>query len=268
LTFLRVIRTISVLALALGALWLTGCRAEVSSRSDEHDRKESREAAERFLAALKERRYDEAVGMTTPRIQSMVTPQRYKDDIEGRFGGAPVETWSFQSQQILGGLPRRVTSLYEVRGGTVERKIEIVTELVASPSRWQIASVTSPVDEAAAARAREAGLVVDQLLQKLKDHDFEGSYRFFSDVTRTKMPVGNLVILWTGLEADKGPIQKWELRSANETTGDIEGARKSYTMLMYRIEGTRGRIMALFTTAKEDRGWVIVGFDLRNDLPA
>jgi hypothetical protein len=233
---------------------------------DDQDLKQSQEIAQQYLLNLKNQKFEAAMELTSDQLKSQTAPERLKTDLEGRFNGGTIQSWIFKSHEIIKGPRRRVRMSYSVQSNVVERVVEITTEVVANPWRWQIVGVEIPNDKAADDNAQNAQPIADQFLSNLQGHKFAAAHKLMSPLGQQSTSVEELGKLWSSLEESGSGIKGWALKQHSDTTADLTGERRSYTMLIYRINSSEGYAAILMTMLNSAAGWQVEGFQVRDDV--
>ena len=258
-----------VLSFALTSLCLlccVGCSLSTRLGYNDEDLKQSKDKAEEFLLNLKNQKYDAAIELTTDLLKTQLQPEMLRADLEGRFNGGTIQSWTFKSHEIIAGPRRRVRMHYSVQGSVVTRVVEITTEVIANPWRWQIAGLDIPNDQVADDNAQKAQPIAEQFLTSLHNHDYAAAHKLMTPLGQKSTSIENLGKLWKSFEESGSRIKGWTLKQHNDTTADLTGQRRSYTILVYQIESAKGFAAIVMTMFNSSAGWQVEGFQVRDDV--
>jgi hypothetical protein len=233
---------------------------------NKEDIQHAQELAERYLGNLRDQQFEPAVALLSESSTPKLTAQGLKDDLDGRLGGGIIQTWQLKDSKIIQESPRRILLLYQIQSTALERDFEITTELAPNPWRWIIASVTIANDQAAIANAQHAQYTADLFLQRLHERSFERAFKLLSQKAQRINSVAEWQSLWSKLEEDGGGITGWELKQFYDTKPFVDGKRRPYTMLAYKLRSRKGYITALLTMVEAEATWEIEGLQLRDDI--
>lgn len=249
-------------------LWGGGCTINTRLGFNDKDLKQSQDKAEEFLLNLKNQKYEAAIELTTDQLRKQLQPENLRTDLEGRFNGGTIQSWVFKSHEIIEGPRRRVRMHYSVQGSVVTRVVEITTEVIANPWRWQIAAIDIPNDQVADDNAQKAEPIADQFLTSLHTHEYAAAHKLMTPLGQKSTSIEDLGKLWKSFEESGGGIKGWTLKQHNDTTADLSGERRSYTILIYQIESSKGYAAIVMTMFNSADGWQVEGFQIRGDVDA
>jgi hypothetical protein len=249
----------------LPPLWI-GCRVSGRLVYNKEDMQHAQELAERYLGNLRDQQFELAVALLSESSTPKITAQGLKDDLDGRFGGGVIQTWQLKDSKIIQESPRRILLLYQVQSTAPGRDFEITTELAPNPWHWIIASVAIANDEATIAHAKHAQPTADLFLQRLQGHSFDRAFKLLSPTAQKMNSVTEWRSYWLRLEEDGGGITGWELKQFYDTKSLVDGKRRPYTMLAYKLRSPKGYITALLTMVEAEETWEIEGLQLRDDI--
>jgi hypothetical protein len=233
---------------------------------NKEDMQHTQELAERYLGNLRDQQFEPAIALLSESSTPKITAQGLKDDLDGRFGGGAIQTWQLKDSRIIQESPRRILLLYQVQSTALARDLEITTELAPNPWHWFITSVVIANDQAAIANAQHAEPTADLFLRRLQEHSFERAFKLLSPTAQKINSAADWRSFWLRLEEAGGGITGWELKQFYDTRPLVDGSRRPYTMLAYKIRSPKGYITALLTMVEAEETWQIEGLQIRDDI--
>lgn len=241
------------LLLALGL----GCQFGGRLNYDADDINEAKRLADKYFINLRDKKYSEVIALFAAELRAAFKEDLLVSDMDGRFAGEAIQGWSEKESSIVPGAERQVRLLYSVHSASVTRDFELIAALASGPEHWELVGLNIPNDAAATAHAEEAKLKAYQFLDGLRQHKFAEGRELFSDYAKKRNPPNEMPIHGRAFIEMFGEINRSELAGNYDTTGTLAGERRPYTIIVYKVEGTKSTIALFFIMYKPKDVWQI-----------
>jgi hypothetical protein len=253
------VRKISSALLAFGLLFTFGLGCHFGGRLnyDADDIKSAQRLADQYFLDLRDKKYAAVIEKVAPDLRGILKEAVMASDMDGRFSGEPIQSWSVKESSIVPAPDRRVRMLYSVHSASVTRDFELIAALATGPEHWQLVGIDLPNDAAANAHAEDAKIKAYQFLDGLRQHKYAEGRELFSELAKKRNPPKDMPVHGREFEDLVGEIKRSEMVGNYDTTGTLAGDRRNYTVIVYQVEGTKSTAVLFFIMYKSDDEWQI-----------